>query len=301
MRRVFGVVVSLALFASAAFAQDPKFDKPKAEEAKEKDKIVWKASINAGLVLNTGNANNVAFTAGAMASMLAGRNKLQLDVGGTYARATALSADDTDASGTIDSNEIVRTQSTSAALWSLKLRYDRFLSLKDALYLAGVASGNKPAGVNVAGGVQAGYSRTLFKNEMHLVLAELGYDFTYQDNVTGIDLSLHSLRLFAGYTLTFSTNVGLVLGVEALGNLNTIDGYAAGTKVKAFGNTRINGSAALNAKLWKNIAFQVSFLAKYNTNPAPRAPFALPYTAGFVPRAEKLDTVTSLSLVVTLL
>lgn len=301
MRRVFGVVVSLALFTSAAFAQEPKFDKPKAEEAKEKDKIVWKAAVNAGLILNTGNANNVAFTAGGVASMLAGRNKLQLDVGGTYARATALSAVDTDMNGAIASSEIIRTQTTSTALWSVKLRYDRFLSLKDALYLSGLANGNRPAGINVAGGAQAGYSRTLYKNDMHLALAELGYDFSYQDNITGVDLSLHSLRLYAGYTLTFNANVGLALGVEVLGNLNTLDGYVPGTKVKAFGHTRINGSAALNAKLWKNIAFQVSFLAKYNTNPSLRPAFSVPYEPGFLPRAEKLDTVTSLSLVVTLL
>jgi hypothetical protein len=300
MGRISAVLLTLALAGGSAHAApDPKFDKPKAEEAK--GKIVWKASVNTGLVLNTGNANNLAFTAGAFASMMAGRNKLQLDVGGTYARATTLSAVDTDMNGAIARSEVVRTRSTTAALWALKLRYDRFLTSHDALYIAGVATGNKPAGVNVAGGAQAGYSRTLFKNDMHLAVAEVGYDFTYQDNVTGVDLSIHSLRLFAGYTVTFNANVGMTFGIETLSNLNTLEGYVAGTEVKAFRHTRINGNAALNAKIWKNLAFQASFLARYNTNPSLLAPFALPYEAGFVPRAERLDTVTSLSLVVTLL
>lgn len=299
MARITGALLTLLLSCGVARAADPKFDKPKAEEVK--GKIVWKAAVNAGLVLNTGNANSVAFTAGAVASMLAGRNKLQLDVGGTYARATAISAVDADMNGAIARSEIIRTQSTSAALWAVKLRYDRLLTLKDALYLAGVATGNRPAGVNVAGGAQLGYSRTLWKDDVHLMLAELGYDFTYQDNVAGVDLSIHSLRLFAGYNVTFNPNVGMAFGFETLSNLNTLDGYVAGTKVKAFGHTRINANAALNAKIWKNLAFQVSFLAKYNTNPSLLPNFSVPFEAGFSPRAEKLDTVTSLSLVVTLL
>lgn len=300
MRLATVTALALALATSSvARADDPKFVYGKAEDTK--GKIVWKAAVNAGLVLNTGNANSLAFTAGGTGSMNDGKNKLQLDVYGTYARATTISASDGNMNGTIDRDEISRTTSTTAALWGVKLRYDRFLTLKDSLYLAGLASGNRPAGTKVAGGVQAGYSRILFKSDMHLLTAELGYDFTYQDNVTGPDLSIHSGRLFAGYNLTFNANVAMVFGVEVLANFNRLTGYVPGTTVGAFGNTRVNGNAALNAKLWKNIAFQVSFLAKYTTNPALMPAFKLPFTPGFTPRAEALDTVTSLSLVVTLL
>jgi hypothetical protein len=285
--------------AGRAQAPDPKFDYGKQEEVKA---VAWKATVQAGLVLATGNANNLAFSAGGMASRNDGTNKLQLDVTGTYARSTVVTAIDADGSGTIGPGEIHRATSTTAALWAAKLRYDRFITANNSLYAAAFATGNQPAGINVGTGVQVGYSRQIYKDDMHLLLGEAGYDFTYQNNVSAADLSIHSLRLFLGYTLTLSQSVGIALGVEALMNLNPLPGFTAGTTVDPFGNTRVNGSAALNAKIWKNLAVQISFLARYTTDPAPLPKIGgVPFEMGFVPLAERLDTVTSLSLVVTLL
>jgi hypothetical protein len=296
------------LWSARALAADPKWEYGKQEAI---NKPVWKALVNAGLVLNTGNANTLAFSAGGSASFMDGWNKVQLDVGGTYARATLLTATPHDANmgavGTtpmlvIGPSDLKRTPSTTAALWQLKLRYDRFLTKNNSLYAAGVVTGNTPAGINVAGGAQAGYSRQVLKTEMHLVLAEIGYDYTFQNNVTGPNLNIHSGRLFAGYTLTLTKDIGLSAGIEVLCNLNSLPGFVPGTTVGPFGDTRVNGNAALTSRLYKNIAFQVSFLARYTTDPAPLPPFmAAPFQTGFVPRAETLDTVTSLSLVVTLL
>jgi hypothetical protein len=306
LRDLLFVVAMLG--STRAFAADPKWEYGKAEEVKA---VIWKAVINSGLVLNTGNANTLAFSAGASASRMDGSNKIQLDVGGTYARATLLTAAPHDANGgapgttpmlVVGPGDIKRTPSTTAALWQLKLRYDRFLTKNNSLYAAGLVSGNVPAGINVAGGAQVGYSRQLLKTDMHLVVAEIGYDYTYQNNVTGPNLSIHSGRLFTGYTLTLTKDIGLSAGVEVLCNLNPLPGYQPNTTVSPFSDTRVNGSAALTARLYKNIAFQVSFLAKYTTDPAPLPPFmAAPFQMGFVPLAEPLDTVTSLSLVVTLL
>ncbi len=291
--------LAVSLTSLSAFADDPHFTYGKQEDTK--GKIVWKASVNAGLVLNTGNANSFAFNAGGTASMNDGKNRLQLDVNGSYARATAISASDANMNGVIDRGEIAHTSSTSAALWGAKLRYDRFLTPNNSLYLAAFATGNQPAGINVATGAQAGYSRQLFKSDRQLLVAELGYDFTYQNNVTGPDLDIHSARGFAGYTLTLSKDIGLLFGAEVLCTLNPLPGFAPGTTVGAFGDTRVNGNAALTARLWKNIAFQLSVLARYTTDPAPLPAFSTPFATGYVPQAEPLDTVTSLSLVVTLL
>jgi putative salt-induced outer membrane protein YdiY len=305
-RRHGSPLVWLALgllgLATPAWADDPKFTYGTQEDTK--GKVIWKSAVQAGLVLNTGNANSFAFTAGGTASMLDGWNRLQLDVNGSYARATAISAADTNMSGFIDPNEISHTTSTSAELWNLKLRYDRFLSKNNSIYATAFASGNRPAGIIVATGAQVGYSRQLIKTDMHLLVAELGYDFTFQDNVTPntLNLDIHSLRMFAGYTITLSKEVGIQTGVEILGNLNSLPGYTPNTTVGAFGNTRVNANAALNARIWKNIGFQVSFLARYTNNPAPLPNFGtLGFAAGFTPRAQRLDTVTSLSLVITLL
>jgi hypothetical protein len=299
------VLVAAVAVSGTAFAADPQWQFGKPDD-KPPPTVVWKAVVNGGLVLNTGNANNLAFTAGASASRNDGKNKLQLDVGGTYARATIIAATpelDVDGKMVIAGpQDIHRTATTTAALWNVKLRYDRFLTPNNSLFAAGTVGGNQPAGIQVAGGGQLGYARQIIHSDMHTLVAEIGYDYTYQHNVTGPDLSIHSGRLFTGYTLTLTKDLGFTAGIEVLCNLNSLPGYVASTTVTPFSDTRVNGNAALTARVYKNIAFQVSFLAKYTTDPAPLPPFAsAPFAAGFVPLAEPLDTVTSLSLVVTLL
>ncbi|MGZ3443010.1 MAG: DUF481 domain-containing protein, partial [Polyangia bacterium] len=202
-------LAATSLVAGPAHADDPKFVYGKADETK--GKIIWKAAVNLGLVLNTGNANSVALTAGATGSMLDGHNKLQLDAIGTYARSTVISGVDANMNGAIDPGEVEHTTTTTAALWGVKLRYDRFLTANNSIYALGFVGGNEPAGIRLAGGGQVGYSRQVVKTDMHLVVAELGYDYTYQNNVTGPDLSIHSARAFAGYTLTLNTSVGVLL------------------------------------------------------------------------------------------
>ena len=303
-RRQGSPLVWLALglvgLATPAWADDPKFTYGQQEDTK--GKVVWKAAVQAGLVLNTGNANSFAFTAGGTGSMTDGWNRLQLDVNGSYARSTVIGVDLPTGAVIDNEDEITHTTTTSAELWNLKLRYDRFLSKNNSIYATAFASGNRPAGIIVATGAQVGYSRQLFKSDMHLLVAELGYDFTYQENVSGPTLDIHSLRMFAGYTITLSKEVGIATGVEILGNLNSLPGYTPSTTVGAFGNTRVNANAALNARIWKNIGFQLSFLARYTNSPAPLPAIAgYTFADGFVPRAQRLDTVTSLSLVITLL
>jgi hypothetical protein len=83
------VALVVAGAATAARAADPKFEYKPIETVK---KVEWKVSAQAGLVLNTGNANTLAFSASGFASRNDGKNKLTLDVGGTYARARRSSA-----------------------------------------------------------------------------------------------------------------------------------------------------------------------------------------------------------------
>ena len=270
-------VVATSLVAGSARADDPKFVYGKADDTK--GKVIWKAAVSAGLVLNTGNANSVAVTAGGLASMLDGHNKLQLDVIGTYARATAISGVDTNMNGAIDPGEIARTTTTSAALWNVKLRYDRFLTTNNSIYAMGFVGGNEPAGIRLAA---AGRSATAASSSRPTCTSSSPSSATTTPIRTTSPvpiLSIHSARAFAGYTLTLNANVGVLLGLEVLCNLNSLPGYTPGTTVDAFGNTRVNGNAALNAKLWRNIAFQVSFLARYTTDPGAAAGVQIPYAA----------------------
>jgi hypothetical protein len=289
-----------ALLPRAATAGDPKWSYGKYEE---KAAVEWKAFASAGLLLTTGNANQLSFTAAAMGSRNDGRNRIQLDVNGAYARASILLANDVNGNGALDPGEIQRESAVSTALWNVKLRYDRFFTANNLGYLAAYAWGNEPAGKRVVAGLQVGYSRQLYKNDLHLLVAEIGYDFSYERLLSGaeLDFFLHSLRLYAGYNLTASKDTALTFDIEYLGTMNRFDG-PYGVRVGSFEDSRVTGRAMLTTRLWKRLAFRLAFTAKFDNVPAPLPGIGgLPFAAGFIPAAEKLDTLTDASLVVTFL
>jgi hypothetical protein len=302
MRSLALAVAFLAVVVAprVVFAGDPSFSYGKYEDKKV---VEWKAAASAGLLLTTGNANQLSFSAAAMGSRHDGKNKLQLDVSGAYARASVVSANDVNNNGLLDPGEIKRDSAVSTALWNVKLRYDRFFSANNSGYLTGFAWGNEPAGKRVVAGAQIGYSRQLFKNDLHLLVAEVGYDFSYERYLSGsnLDYYLHSLRAYVGYTLTLSKDTNFLFDVEYLGNMNPYDGpYSA--RVKAFEDSRVNGRAAFTTRLWKKLSFRLAFTARYDNVPAPMPKVGgLDFAPGFLPASEKLDTITDASLVVTFL
>jgi len=302
MRALVLVPAFLALaLPRVAQAGDPSFSYGKYEEKKT---VEWKATASAGLLLSTGNSNQLSFSAAVMGSRHDGKNKLQLDVSGAYARATIVSANDVNMNGLIDdASEVRRDSATSTALWNAKLRYDRFFSENNVGYITAFAWGNTPAGKKVVAGGQIGYSRQLYKNEMHLLVAELGYDFSYERYTTGnnLDYYLHSLRAYLGYNLSLSKDTSFLVDVEYLGNMNPYDGpYSA--RVGAFEDSRINGRVALTTRIWKKLSFRIAFTAKFDNVPAPAATIGgLKFGPNYLPPSEKLDTITDASLVVSFL
>ena len=109
--------------------------------------------------------------------------------------------------------------------WLFRGRYDWFFTPNNSGYASGQAAADQVAGKSFFGGGQVGYSRQVLKTAMHLLVAELGYDFSFesyvaQPNKTLDAVSVHSARVFAGETLMLSTATGLTASVEALFNLN---------------------------------------------------------------------------------
>jgi hypothetical protein len=300
---VLAVAVVAVTAPGIARAGDPTFTYGKYEEKKA---VEWKANASVGLLLTTGNSNNLSFSAAAMGSRNDGKNKLQLDVSGAYVRSTVLSANDANNNGVLDPGEIKRDTAVTTALWNVKLRYDRFFTANNTGYVTGFAWGNEPAGKKVVAGAQVGYSRQLYKTDMHLVVAEIGYDFSYERYLTGSELNyyLHSLRLYVGYNLSVSKDTAFLFDIEYLGNMNPYDG-PYGANVGAFEDSRVYGRAALTTRLWKKLNFRLAFTARYDNVPAPQAKSAilggLDFAPGFLPASEKLDTITDASLVVNFL
>jgi hypothetical protein len=177
------------------------------------------------------------------------------------------------------------------------------LSPNNSLYLTALAGGNTPAGKEVIAGGQFGYARQLYKSDVHLLAAEFGIDYSYENLVVETpDLHIASLRFFFGYAVTLSKDTLVAADVEVLCNLNPLDNVGAGRSASAFEDTRVNGRASLTTRLYKALNFRLAFTARFDNVPAPLGKLGgLPFAPGFQPVAEKLDTITDASLVVSFL
>jgi hypothetical protein len=280
-----------------AFAQDPKFEMGKREDVKE---LTWTAKGEAGVVATTGNSRTTTITAGANVTRKTKDTKLDGVVTGAFARATTRTATDADADGAIGENELSTTTATSAENAAAKLRFDRYFSELDSLYVAALGAIDRPAGKTFQGGGQAGYSRSLYKSGDHQALAELGYDLSYLRLAAGDSTTIHSLRAFAGYKAKLTADTALEVSVEGLFNANTLrfDDRKAGP----FKDARLNGAVGVTTSLSSKLSLTASFLAKFDNFPAPLAKISdLPFAPGFAPAADKLDTITKLSLIIKFL
>jgi hypothetical protein len=305
-----GLALSLVVCAAApAFAQsDPKFSFGALEAVKL---VEWKAQAKGGFLLTTGNSQTESGTFAANVSRKEGNNKLALEAGAAYGRSNNRFARIDPATPTvytIDRQSVVSTNNYFA-----KGRYDRFFTANNAAYASAQGAADKIAGKTFFGGGQVGYSRQLLKTEMHLAVAELGYDLSYERYIqqTGKVLdpvTIHSARLFLGEALKLSPATGINASIEALFNLNkegaAIDVATSQTGVAAFKDTRMLGKVGLTTTLVKQLSIGFGFTFKYDQNPATLPPPTGAGTAmGAVPYffAEKVDTSSEVTLIMTFL
>jgi hypothetical protein len=263
--------------------------------------VEWKVSAQAGLILTTGNSRSTALSGSITASRKAGNNKLGLETAAAYARSRVLIASDADGNGTIGPAEIQRTSLTSAENWSAKLRYDRFFTEHNSAYLSARIGADQPAGKELFGGGQIGYSRQIVKTERHEVVGEGGYDFTYEAYVadSAEDLAIHSARIYAGWTAKVTETTGFLLNAELLLNLNAEDGPRG--EIPPLEDARVLAKAALTTKIFTRVDFRFALTARFDNAPAPQPPFAIPYDADFLPLAEKLDLTAEAALIINIL
>jgi hypothetical protein len=305
------VVVSGGV-ARAQNVANPAFDFGKPPP--EKPAIEWKVQAKGGALLTSGNAQTASGTLSLDASRLSGANKLSLNGGLTYGRSRMLvpliDATNTPAT-TVGYRREWRTTNNE---WHTRGRYDRFVSPNNSVYVMGLLGADKIAGKELTGGGQAGYSRQLLKDEHNTLVAEAGYDLSFEKYVqvpgkTIDGATIHSARLFVGELFTLTKETGLSGSVEALFNLNKETALNASddtgnTKgVGAFKDTRIVGKLGLTTTLRKSLSLALGFTLKYDQNPAPwpLVGGAPPLAANFLPFADKLDTLTEATLIYTFL
>lgn len=293
-------VVTILVSPTLARAEDPKFEMGKKDDVKDVKAVVWTAKGEAGLVATTGNSQTTTITAGANVTRKDADNKFDGVLTGTFARATTRIATDLNGDGAISADELSDTTATSAENAAVKLRYDRYLTELDSLYIAALGAIDKPAGKEFQGGGQIGYSRSLYKTEDHQALAELGYDLSYLRLEAGDSTTIHSVRGFVGYKGKLRTETALEASVEALFNANklTFGDREAG----AFRDGRVNGMVGVTTSLSSKLSLSASFAVKFDNFPAPLAKIGnLPFAPGFEPAADRLDTITKVSLIVKIL
>jgi len=274
--------------------------------------VEWKALSKGGMLITGGNSQSKNFTFGVNGFRKEGNNKLALEGGLAYGTSDNMVVQTVDANNKITALDHQHVVSTNN--WAAKGRYDRFITKNNVAYASGQAAADKIAGKTFFGGGQIGYSRQLVEDKWNIVVAELGYDFSYEryTQQAGQDVDpvvIHSARVLVGETLSLSKETGVTASVEALFNLNkenkAINVNDGNPGVKAFKDTRVNAKVGLSTNLWKSLSFGFTFALKYDQNPAPRpipkgAPAGASFTAGDpLSFADKVDTLTEATLIYT--
>jgi hypothetical protein len=296
--RTYLVVSVFALAAMPRAASAQKFEYGKYDDVKDVKAVEWKATAEAGVVFTTGSSESTQASGGLKASRKSGNNKLELEGSAAYATAGLLLLFDHNDNGMIDNEgEILSVQTTTAETLASRLRYDRFLTSLNSLYVAALASRDTPAGKEFVFGGQAGYSRSLYKSKTAQTLAEVGYDFSREDSVApGEPLSIHSLRGFVGHKAAMTEGTDLDATIELLTNMNTLN-LPTGKDGGPLQDTRVNFKVAVSAKIGINLAFQSSIEAHYDHRPGVLAIKNL--AMGFTPEAASFDTIMKMTFIYT--
>jgi hypothetical protein len=307
--------LAVMCLSSVAHADDPKFEYGKSDDLKDVKAVIWKAAAQAGFVLTSGNSHTTTVSGGLVASRKEGDNKLSIEANAAYGKSELKIFVPIDADNLVGPGEIRTANQETTNAWLAKLRYDRFLTEHNSLFVTARIGADKIAGKTLIAGGQLGYSRLLFKSDTQELASEIGYDFSYESYAANDtdSLSIHSARLFLGYTGKLSADTSLGAAVEWLTNLNAEDtapndrnddGYADATLgIDALKDNRVMAKAELTTKVRSNMSFRFSFTAKGDSAPAnlPNVKGTDGYAPGFQPVAEKLDTITEAQLIIDLL
>jgi hypothetical protein len=306
-RSLIWLAVATLASSRIAAADDPKFvyaapDKvdPKAPPPKP---VEWTATAEAGLVLITGNAESTAIGGGIHASRKAGLNKLSIDGTAAYVKTGLLALNDKNGNGIVDNTgELTEVDTVTAETLVGKMRYDRYLDEMQSLYAAALGLRDVPAGKEYALGGQVGYSRRLEKDKTSETVAEAGIDYSGEQDIGNPPmhdppiLQIISFRAFIGYKGEMVPGTTLAASLEALTNLNheTLVTMQSGN---TFDDTRLNGRIAISTKIGKGLAVETSIESHFDNRPAPLQVKGVMLAPGFVPPAEKLDTIMKFNLI----
>lgn len=147
----------------------------------------------------------------------------------------------------------------NARYWSTGIRYDRELNERLGLFLGELLESDKYASYNQKYNSDIGVKYALLKEPKLLWNAELGYRYTVENVLTGLQKKLHYARAYTEGIKEWHEGVSTKLWFEYLPNFTTGSDYQM--------NTELSISAALN-----NIfSIKSGYLLRYDNLPNPGA------------------------------
>jgi hypothetical protein len=264
MNRSTTLLLSCLLLGAPSLARagDPSYDFKDAPD-KAANAAVWKANMQLGLVYVDGNARSIGLSAAALAGVKAGNNEVTLTGGGAYVASAISPFGKGGPVQTINTptGSFTPSLTATAANWNAKARYDRYFLTSNTGFVSFGASGDQPSGYDYRIEPQIGYARLFFKSTHQLFRGELGYDYTFQQNITGANpnsIDYHSARLLLFYENKFTAYASFTEGLELLEAFNHLEGF------------RLNSLTSLSSTIHKNVALKVNFKLQFNNDPPSR-------------------------------
>jgi putative salt-induced outer membrane protein YdiY len=281
----------ILLAISTALAQDPTYDRTTAPaEAVQKPETDLSAEL--GFTQSAGNTFTFTVNAALKFAHRWGQNKFQASVG-TYLNLGRL---DENGNGTVADDEGKLQWTAQRAFGGM--RYDRFVTTNNSLYLSFGGEHDKPAGLSWRFNEQIGYARQLVKNERTAASLEAGAAYAEENYYATTDadgnpiftgeLDAHYLatRLFFGVTHAFNDIVSIGETLEAI---EPLIAYREGqTGMTNFQDFRFNNVFDVTAKVSDKFSLKVSDRLMFDNQPV-------------TPEYSKVDNVAMVTLVATIL
>ncbi len=260
--------------AGSAEVAGNTFDTVKKPEDPAAAKDATEAKVQAGGLSAAGNSRSLALTSVANLRVRRSLNEVSVAAAANFGRSAAAP------------NEKMKT---SVENYQGKLRYDRFVSERFALFVAQSGRKDRFQGLDLRLNLDPGVAYYLLDEPKHQLWAELGYDlqfdiirdesivdaFLANGEIINKTNTRHSARVFAGYRNTLSETLAFTTGVE----------YLQGIPETKF--WRLNWDAGINTSISTAFSLATTFSLKYDHQP--------------LSGIKSTDTITALNLVYQLL
>jgi len=211
--------------------------------------------ISGGGLFTGGNSRALALTSSTRFRLRRGRNQLSSAVAANYGEAASEG----------DEERRANVENVQG-----KLRYDRFLAERVALFIAESALRDRFQGLALRLNLDPGLAYYLLETPKHRLWGEAGYDLQYDFRSDDAVLAAlrqgstltrtrlqHSGRLFAGYANTLREALAFELGLELLQSI---------TERRHF---RLAWNAGLTSRIAGNFSVATTFDLRYDHAPLP--------------------------------